>query len=616
MKTALGLLAIFCAAFGASCSCQPANTMCAVASDCPTGYTCAQQLCVRTTDGGSPDGAVADASDLDRTAADAQRTDQHQGDSAHTDRAVDAGANDRTTRDSWTGDLAARDSTARDSAGSDGAAVDVATGFDTTHPADAAIGADGAAAGDSAVAPDAADAAVCIRDCTLKCNGAVDGCGGGCWGPCDPGYDCNALAKQCVDVDECQLYTDGCDPCSTTCFNTVGSHRCDCRDGFDSSNGRRCQYRDDGDLNVTGNFNLSMLARYADRACADGEVFSITGISSNVVTVVETVPACCLVPGSSVLLVELQGTSADTAFTGNYRIDTVFDADNHLVTLTNDVAHAFGNSSVPLSLIGTTPGLHKVALYRLPRYNSVTVSSSARLTAMPWNGVKGGVLALRSATEIDVKGAIEMTGAGFSGGDSYCGMAGGNGNAFQGESIGGPGERFASNNIGGGGGGCYSPSCVTSGGGAGYGEAGDGAPASCSEGACMNSVLGGEVYGSNSNLMEKSFLGSGGGGAGQYTFGVTCSDFPGSPGGGIILLLSNALTVSIGGGVHADGLLGIGGTQVGGSGSGGSILLQQNSATLGTGQVTAVGGRGSSNVPTGGNGRILCNGSCSGTHVP
>ena len=538
-----------------------------------------------------------------------------------------AGPADAATTDSPVADAATTDSTSAERPQRDAVLNDVfgdvnlldVVHQDATAHADSGAGdhdlvdravRDLAASRDISVNGDA-----CVRDCALKCNGAGDGCDGHCWGACATGYDCNVLADQCVDVDECQRATNGCDSCSTTCANTVGSFRCNCRDGFDYNDGQRCQYHDDGDLAVSGNFNLSLLARFADRSCADGAAFSITTINSNVATVAEAVPACCLAPGTAVLLVELQGTRDDTTFTGDYRFETVTATGNNSVTLANAVAPVFGSASVPLTLIGTNPGLHRVALYRLPRYTSVTVGSTGTLTAMPWNGTKGGVLALRSATQVNVNGTIEMTGAGFSGGNSYCGMGSDTGNAFQGESMGGPGALDFLNNIGGGGGGCYSSGCVTSGGGAGYGDPGAGVIPTCSIGDCINPVNGGALYGSGSLLTEKLFLGSGGGGAGQYISGGPCDNFRGGPGGGIVLLLSNALTVPIGGGVHADGLLGTGGTQVGGGGSGGSILLQQNSAILGPGQVTAVGGDGQTGS-AGGAGRILCNGSCTGTTTP
>ena len=45
----------------------------------------------------------------------------------------------------------------------------------------------------------------------------------------------------CTDIDECSNTSYKCDP-NANCNNTVGSHRCSCREGF-TGDGRSCSGR-------------------------------------------------------------------------------------------------------------------------------------------------------------------------------------------------------------------------------------------------------------------------------------------------------------------------------------------------------------------------------------
>src|SRR5262249_51480503 len=100
----------------------------------------------------------------------------------------------------------------------------------------------------------------------------------------------------------------------------------------------------------------------------------------------------------------------------------------------------------------------------VPQYAGVTLPATATLTAPPWNGTTGGILALASSGPVTVGGAITMTGRGFRGfsHQQSCPPRACDANpinGFAGESAAGPalmsvisGGMGAANGAGGGGG--------------------------------------------------------------------------------------------------------------------------------------------------------------------
>lgn len=115
MNKLLSLIAILCAAIVPGCSCRPAGTVCAVASDCPTGYTCTQEQCVRQADGGLRDGSSERHAIDATTGLDAARVDVARVDVPQQDRTPgDAGSADRDLTDAGPADTGASDRAASD----------------------------------------------------------------------------------------------------------------------------------------------------------------------------------------------------------------------------------------------------------------------------------------------------------------------------------------------------------------------------------------------------------------------------------------------------------------------------------------------------------------------
>jgi hypothetical protein len=251
---------------------------------------------------------------------------------------------------------------------------------------------------------------------------------------------------------------------------------------------------------------------------------------------------------------------------------------------------------------GSLPSDTSAQVIRVPHFRNVTVHDGGVLTAHPWDGKTGGVVAFRASGVVSVLagGSIDASGKGFRGGQggqqtpNFPG--GGFGESYRKAHE--PARDYQNlsslpNNGGGVGGlGRYGGGTASGGGGGSYGTTG-------SLGNPYN-VAAGTAYGQPD--LSSIFLGSGGGGGGKAPGNTGNSPGGnGGTGGGIILMFVQNLDVSAGF-VSAEGNGGGNATRSvdesggGGGGSGGSILIHAGVASLGTDTVLAeggIGGRGS-----------------------
>ena len=317
------------------------------------------------------------------------------------------------------------------------------------------------------------------------------------------------------------------------------------------------------------------------------------------------------VMGALVLVHQSQGAGA-----GAWEVATVASVPDD-VTLT---------TAAPLAHTYTTPGAQVVLV---PEYQDVDVASGATLTAPPWNGSTGGILAFRADGTTTIAGTVTMTGKGFRGPNhsqacgTHCAMG------QQGESSLGVGIGWPINNGGGGGGGAAGQDCGMGAGG-GYGGGGGGGVNNAMDACTMaGDSAGGDTAG-GSDLAQAILFGGAGGEGGYDDDGAWAG--PGGSGGGIVVMLTNQLTVT--GAVTSNGAAGGDGDSTscgsgcgmggGGGGAGGAIRIVATTAALGDGLVGAGGASGGAcscaaftNSGAGGAGRIAVQaGTISGTTVP
>lgn len=243
--------------------------------------------------------------------------------------------------------------------------------------------------------------------------------------------------------------------------------------------------------------------------------------------------------------------------------------------------------------------LGKVQLIKVPTYDQVKVTSI--LTALPWNGTIGGVLAIRVSGTLELNEDVDVSATGFRGGTLSFGTP--DCDAFgylyadpssraarKGEGISISGSLMTkgrgANANGGGGGNEHNGG---GGGGANLSSGGIGGDQWSGCTTLPTGGVGGRKLTSNGNRL---FLG-GGGGAGHQNDNIGSA---GSAGGGIAIIFANNLigngrkirsTGGIAQAANVDG--------AGGGGSGGTILLDIGSYT-GNVFIQANGGAGGDNI--------------------
>ena len=346
--------------------------------------------------------------------------------------------------------------------------------------------------------------------------------------------------------------------------------------------------------------------------------------------------------GDEVLIIELQGTSANYNTTGNYEFRTIESVGAGNITVTSGLTNAYDS---------TAEGLD-TTIQKVFHYTNVTVDVTKTWSPADWansvapSGQVGGIVAFRATGTVLVNGSISTTGKGLRGGsaaasaksgETYNGATdactgGGSTAAATGTPSGGACGAGSSNattqagTVGGAGGAGGTGATIGAGGaGAGYGTVGragqntggtagnDGSGTTGGSGTNLGTNAepggGGGTYGANT--LSTMFFGSGGGG------GSNGAGTAGGDGGGLIFIAANTVTMGASGSIVTNGNAGAaGGDNIGGAGggSGGTIWLDGGALTLGTGSLTmtATGGAGGdgkgatsgSNGGNGGDGRI------------
>jgi hypothetical protein len=463
-----------------------------------------------------------------------------------------------------------------------GADADTDANADADADADANAGADtgadaGADAGTDAGVDAGVDAAMdagtdAATDASLDAADAADAC---VPTTCVPANPCDLGTTDCVDggcVDTGKPAPDG-----TTCGASASCTRGACSP----------------DVSLLGTVDLSTTSLVSGRACADGFAASVTALTATTATLAAAPAAGCLAPGDEVLLVNLQGTATSTTNLGVYENLRVASVNGASVQLASPKTRSYGDGANDDTDIGTGTGNQKVALVRIPTYGKVEVSSGATLTADPWNGLTGGVVALRGYT-VTVDGTIAAAGLGYRAG-MWSKDGPGCSNSLQttaGESIAGVGGATSAANAGASGGmGPGSANFNTNtplGGSAGHATAGQ--AGSNAQDRTLGQPGGTYGVGDGSRLT----MGSGGGG------NVTCDANVSTPiliqqvteSGGIVAIFGGAITVS------ATGLVDARSIADRSAASAGYVLLRGDAIDVGTGVVLATGATSMNNPPT------------------
>lgn len=289
--------------------------------------------------------------------------------------------------------------------------------------------------------------------------------------------------------------------------------------------------------------------------------------------------------GDTAIIIQMKGAGIDTTNTPNFgAISTYNEAGNfEFITIESITAntirlkHLLGQNYNPNGA---------VQLVRVPRSITTAWVQGSPLTAPPWDGSTGGVLALVASGAVDIIGSIDVSGKGFRGGQLNSGSLiqykfPEYKSAIQDNRGGGKGESIAdvdslstaSRGAPAGGGGGGNQHNAGGGGGANAGSGGMGGREyfnNITTPGLINGGLGGHKL-DFTGQFPKIFMG-GGGGAGHQNDGVGTK---GGAGGGIVIIKSGVL-VGRGNIIAANGssvTTNASNDGAGGGGGGGTVFL-------------------------------------------
>ncbi len=442
--------------------------------------------------------------------------------------------------------------------------------------------------------------------CTSVCPMGTQICSGGCVNVQTDSSNCGMCGMACTATQRCVTGTcrDVCGAGTAACPGAGGSTVCAqlandpancggcgitcaagvCSDGQCLGGAVNVMAPDAGMDGGIAPINLS-LTNLGSRSCAQGGEmvrYSVTALSSTMVTVTPAPAAGCLSPGDEVLLINQQGTATANANVGNWELLRVFSVANDVVMLAAAKTKFYGATAMMDDGLGTAATDQRVTLQRVPAFTTFT-QVGGTLTADAWDGTGGGVFAVRATERITVAGVVDMAGKGYAGGPRTTTV---NTTGQQGESIGGRGSADDRNFFGAGGGGRGENTNCGPNNTFGYGGGGAGHLFPGARGATHACVgRGGAPVGTH--LLSRILLGSGGAAGGADN--ELMNNPPGGAGGrggGIVMLLAPTVTVT--------GRVDVSGAAGEGDGPGGCATMSTSTTSCWDFSGTGGGGAGGS----------------------
>lgn len=171
----------------------------------------------------------------------------------------------------------------------------------------------------------------------------------------------------------------------------------------------------DGALTINTVATVNEWAALALNASAGANSLTVTDITQLDSTRFGTIDT-----GDLLLVVQMQGATIDATDTAAYGAVTALQsAGQHEVIEVASVDRAQNRVVFTAGCNGlrnsyTTAGRTQVV--RVPQLDTLTVSNTGTITAIPWDGARGGIVAVHVRGTLSVQGTIDVTGLGFRGG--------------------------------------------------------------------------------------------------------------------------------------------------------------------------------------------------------
>lgn len=171
----------------------------------------------------------------------------------------------------------------------------------------------------------------------------------------------------------------------------------------------------DGTLSVSTNTVLNEYAVLSANAAVGATTITVSNASN-----LDSATFGALAAGDLLLIIQMQGATIDTTDTsafgnvtalnssGLYEFIEVQSIAGNVITVGN------GASCTGLRNAYTAAGHTQVV--RVPQLTTLTVTNTGTITAPPWDGQRGGIVALHVSGTMTVAGSVDVTGLGFRGG--------------------------------------------------------------------------------------------------------------------------------------------------------------------------------------------------------
>ncbi|MBL8937452.1 MAG: tandem-95 repeat protein, partial [Archangium sp.] len=169
----------------------------------------------------------------------------------------------------------------------------------------------------------------------------------------------------------------------------------------------------DGAFTVNGVVQLNEYTALTANAAAGATTLQVADV-----TQLDSVTFGPLAAGDLVMIYQAQGATIDATDTANYgNVTALNGAGLHEMVEVSSIA---GNTiTIGSGCMGLKNGYSasgRTQVVRIPQFTTLTVSMTGTVTALPWDGQRGGIVALHVRDTLTLQGTIDVGGLGFRGG--------------------------------------------------------------------------------------------------------------------------------------------------------------------------------------------------------
>ncbi len=168
----------------------------------------------------------------------------------------------------------------------------------------------------------------------------------------------------------------------------------------------------DGTLTVNGVAQLNEYTALAANAAVGATTLQVTDA-----TQLDSVTFGPLAAGNLIMIYQAQGAAIDTGDATYGAVIGLNGAGLHEFVEVASIAGntiTIGNGCSGLKNAYSATG--RAQVIRVPQFNDLTVSATGTITARPWDGQRGGIVALHVRDTLTLQGTIDVAGLGFRGG--------------------------------------------------------------------------------------------------------------------------------------------------------------------------------------------------------